>query len=66
MVALGWPISVYGRAIGMDYICWLTLVVMMPGDTIAIVDSRASEATKNKRDCTARHGPLHDKCNMHS
>ena len=31
-------------------------------DTVAIYGSRASEATKNRRDRTARHGPLHDKC----
>ena len=30
-------------------------------DIVAIYGSRASEATKNQRDCTARHGPLHDK-----
>ena len=31
-------------------------------DIVAIYGSRASEATKNRRDRTARHGPLHDKC----
>ena len=30
-------------------------------DTVASYGSRASEATKNRRDCTARHGPLHNK-----
>ena len=30
-------------------------------DTVASYGSRASEATKNRRDRTARHGPLHDK-----
>ena len=31
-------------------------------DVVAIYGSTASEATKNRRDRTARHGPLHDKC----
>ena len=35
-------------------------------DTVASYGSRASEATKNRRDCTARHGPLHDKSYEHS
>ena len=30
-------------------------------DIVAIYGSRASEATKNQRDRTARHGPLQDK-----
>ena len=29
-------------------------------DIVAIYGSRASEATKNRRDCTARHGSFHD------
>ena len=33
-------------------------------DIVAIYGSRASEATKNRRDRTARHGPLHDKSRL--